>query len=105
MKFITQEQANILPGLYQTEFTPPRERVAYVKLFHPATQWTWYIMEYDGNDTCYGLVVGHENEFGYFSLRELREVQAFGLAIERDEYFKPTQVQDLPIHNINAVVA
>lgn len=105
MKLLTKEIAAKLPGLYTTEGVALPEKVAYAKLFHPASSWTWYVMEYDGQDTCFGLVVGHETEFGYFSLRELSELRAFGLPVERDLYFRPTQVQDLPIHNIERVVA
>ena len=105
MKLITRELAARLPKLYETESVALPEKVAYAKLFHPASSWTWYVMEYDGQDTCFGLVVSQETEFGYFSLQELSELQVFGLPVERDLYFRPTRVQDLPIHDIERVVA
>lgn len=105
MKLITRELAAKLPQLYETESVPLPEKVAHVKLFHPARSWTWYVMEYDGKDTCWGLVVGHETEFGYFSLQELSQVEAYGLHVERDLYFKPTQAQDLPVYDIERVAA
>ncbi len=60
-----------------------------VKFFDPTGSWTWYATEYDRNTkTFFGLVHGHEKELGYFSLEELESVKgAFGLGIERDEYF------------------
>ena len=50
-------------------------------------------------------MVGHETEFGYFSLRELSRTYAYGLPIERDLYFKPTPLQDLPVYGIDRVAA
>ena len=41
---------------------------ALVKFFIPDSNWTWYASEFDGEDTFYGLVVGHEIEPAYFSL-------------------------------------
>jgi len=105
MKLITRELAAKLPKLYETERVALPEKVAYVKLFHPASSWTWYVMEYDGQDTCWGLVDGLETEFGYFSLQELSRVELYGLHVERDLYFQPTQAQDLPIYDIERVVA
>ena len=106
MKLLTKTLADKLPGLYETEGVPLREKVAYVKLFDPGSTWTWYVMEYDGKDTCFGLVVGHETEFGYFSLQELSSLQFHGMpVIERDMHFRPTQVQDLPVYGIERVAA
>jgi hypothetical protein len=99
MTLLTKALAKKIPRLYETENVPLPEKVAYVELFHPVGNWTWYIIEYDGEDICFGLVVGHEAEFGYFSLNELNSVRGgLGLPIEREMYFRPTQVQDLPIH-------
>lgn len=105
MKLLTNELIAKLPRLNETDEVPVPNKVAQVKLFHPASTWTWYIMEYDGQDTCFGLVIGQETEFGYFSLQELSQLQVFGLPIERDLYFRPTQIQDLPIHDIERVAA
>jgi hypothetical protein len=105
MKLITKELAEKLPKLYETEHVPPPEKVARVKLFHPISSWTWYVMEYDGQDTCFGLVAGLDVEFGYFSLQELSQVQVYGLPIERDLHFQPTQAQDLLVHNIQREAA
>ena len=54
-------------------------------------------MEYDGGDLLFGLAVGLETEFGYVSLRELQSVTGpMGLHIERDLWFRPTPVRELP---------
>jgi len=105
MKLVTNALAAKIPKLYETESVRLPDKVAHAKLFHPISNWTWYVVEYDGQDTCWGLVVGHETEFGYFSLRELGETLGFGLPVERDMYFRATQLQDLPVYGIERVAA
>jgi hypothetical protein len=71
--------------------------VATVKLFLPGTGWTWYLVEFDGDDVCFGLVSGLEIEAGYFLLSELEEARSplFGLPVERDLYFTPAPLSEL----------
>lgn len=77
-----------LPTLYSQENT--NDPMIICKFFTPWTNWTWYAIEFDGNDTFFGYVVGHEKELGYFSLSELQNVKGpFGLSVERDLYFDP----------------
>ena len=82
----------VIPDLYATEHV--QDPLAVVKLFHPLSNWTWYIVESDG-DRCFGLVDGFEMEMGYFSLDELRSIEVLGLHVERDLYFKPTPISEL----------
>jgi hypothetical protein len=70
-----------------------------VKLFYPDFSWTWYIIEFDGEDICHGYVEGFENEYGSFSIRELLATRGqLGCEIERDEFFTPCRVPDLHKH-------
>jgi hypothetical protein len=84
--------------------------LAQVKFFTPDSNWTWYASEgspIDANsymDTedekvdflFFGLVIGFEIEFGYFSLAELSSVRGgLGLPIERDKFFQPTTLREL----------
>ena len=72
--------------------------MAVVKYFSPYNSWTWYAVEFDGEDTFFGLVDGFELEWGYFSLSELASVAIAGNtvpAVERDLYFTPTQVIEI----------
>ncbi|EHP30588.1 hypothetical protein SMGD1_2065 [Sulfurimonas gotlandica GD1] len=40
---------------------------------------------------CFGYVIGHESELGYFNLDELESVRSvLGLPVERDLHFTPT---------------
>lgn len=104
MQLLTKELTRKIPKLYQTERVELPYKVAYAKFFHPISNWQWYVIEYDGQDSCWGLAVGQETEFGYFSLQELSQA-GYGLPIERDRYFRPTQVQDLPVFDIERVAA
>lgn len=86
MKLLTQEIRRRLPALYTQDGKPAESVPVVAKFFDPSGSWTWYATEFDGEDTFFGLVHGHEDEFGYFSLRELESVRGrFGLGIERDE--------------------
>lgn len=88
MKLLTDEICRSLPKLYACERT--KDPVIQVKFFAPWTNWTWFAMEFDGEDLFFGLVQGFEEELGYFSLSELESVRGpGGLTIERDLYFSP----------------
>lgn len=50
------------------------------KIFNPLGNQTWYVLEgekmYDGKDwLLYGYVIGQFNEYGYFTLNELKELR------------------------------
>ena len=91
--YFTKDQLARLPKLYATEDTALDNKKVIVKLFHLASNWSWYVIEYDGDDTCWGLVDGFELEYGYFALSELSQaVGPFGLSVERDKWFTPTTV-------------
>lgn len=84
----------LLPALYSRE--EEGDPVATVKFFTPWTNWTWYPLEFDGEDRFFGLVVGFERELGYFSLADLESVRGpGGLRIERDLHFIPKPVSEL----------
>jgi len=97
MKLLTKELLKQFPGLGETEGTPEEEKVVIVKFFHPMSSWTWYAVEYDPKDRLFfGLVDGHEKEWGGFSLDELESVKVRGLGIERDMYFGQPKIKDIP---------
>ena len=94
---LTQEIRDTLPPLYDSEKHPEKESIAVVKFFSPYSQWTWYAVEFDGEDTFFGLVDGFEMEYGYFSYSELEAVTVFGgvPAIERDCHWSPRPVKEI----------
>jgi len=96
MKLLTKDIKNKLPKLYSTEGIKTDDKKVICKFFCPWNSWTWYAIEYDGEDTFFGYVVGLENELGYFSLNELKTLKGFmGLSIERDLYYKPKALKEI----------
>jgi len=97
-KLLPEEIRNILPPLYAQD-GKGGEAIAYLKLFTPDSSFTWWITEGspEGDDFIFfGLVEGHEKELGYISLNELASVTGpMGLPIERDIFFKPTELRQL----------
>ena len=93
---MTEELAKGLPPLCATE--GERDPVALVHYFSPLNGWDWYLTEYDaGTGEAFGLVRGFETEWGYFSVREMEELnrsRGFN-AVERDERFEPTRASAL----------
>lgn len=95
MKLLTKEIRKKLPPIGTTD-GKGQEAVIQVKFFTPWSNWTWYGIEFDGEDLFYGLVEGLETELGYFSLRELESITGpAGLKIERDLHFEPKTVREL----------
>ena len=95
MKLLTAEIRKKLPPLYSQDDLGGKA-VAHLKMFTPSAGWTWYATEYDGEDTFFGLVDGHEKELGYFSLSELQKVRGpLGLPIERDLYWQPKTLEEI----------
>jgi len=93
-KLLTKALAKKLPPLYAND-GKGLEAVAHVKFFDPCSNWTWYATEFDGEDTFYGLVVGHVAELGYFSLSEIEKTRnRVGLPIERDCWWDSRTLAD-----------
>lgn len=83
-----------LPPLGATE--GHADPICQVKFFYPDFSWSWYAIEFDGDDLFFGLVDGFERELGYFRLSELLENRGkLGLEIERDCHFRPTPLSKL----------
>lgn len=95
-KLLPKTVRDALPPLGST--SGEKDPLVVAKFFTPDGGWTWYAIEFDGQDTFYGLVEGLETEFGYFSLGELLEVRGgLGLPVERDRYFEPRRLSEISI--------
>jgi len=95
-KLIPTSMLEAIPNLYDTEDV--KDPICHIKLFTPDSNWTWYIIEFSQEDknTCFGYVVGHEAELGYFSLSEIEEVRGnLGLTVERDTSFTPVCLSEV----------
>ena len=83
-----------MPPLYATDDMEFDAKIIVAKFFDPSGSWTWYVAEgarqADGGYIFFGLVDGHEREWGYFDLAELDAVKGSqGLGIERDLHWEP----------------
>lgn len=95
MELLPTDIEKILPPIRSQE-AQGFDALAHVKFFTPWSSWTWYASEYDPEDRLFfGVVVGHEREFGYFYLDELERVAGpGGLCIERDLYWRPRPLNE-----------
>ena len=98
MKLLTEELKKKLPPLYANEEI--KDPTIVCKFFALASNWTWYAMEFDGEDTFFGMVHGFEKELGYFSLKELESLtlKMGGVeipAVERDINWTPRKLSEL----------
>ena len=92
----THPQRSLVMRALQSGTEAEPDFLPVVKLFTPDAGWTWYIIEWDGEDVCFGLVNGLEEELGYFSLSEIGRVRGgIGLPVERDLYFTPRPLADV----------
>src|SRR5947208_12151440 len=91
MELLTKELREQLPPLYSQEHV--EDPLVSCKCFAPDSQWTWYCLEFAGEGVFGGLVVGFEQELGYFRLSDLLHARGpLGLSIERDLHFSPMRL-------------
>lgn len=90
-----------IPKLYAQEGRA--DPIVYAKLFPPFFNGTWYVIEFDGEDTLYCYVELMDNELGYQSLKELQDTPACICGkwikeihgIERDIFFRPKPLSEV----------
>ena len=89
MELLLEELKIGLPKLYEQEET--EDPMVFIKFFFPAGNWTWFVTEGEPEENdfkFFGYVIGLEKEWGYFTLRQLEEINIHGLTVERDLYFR-----------------
>ena len=102
MQLLTKDILAKLPRFGAT--SEEEDPLVICKFFYPDFSWTWYAIEYDGDDLFYGLVDGYEKELGDFRLSELEENRGkLGLPVERDRYFTPCRLSTLMGSNLAEV--
>ncbi len=98
LELLPDELRQEIPALYAQEKIGMKEKIVYAKFFFPAGRWTWFVTEgkqHNGDYIFFGYVVGFEEEWGYFTLNELQNINVKGLIVERDLYFKPGKFCDV----------
>lgn len=95
MELMPEDIRALLPELGSSDYTPSHELKVPLKLFNPVGPGVWYIFEFDGVDTMFGLCYITDPELGYVSLAELRSVKClFDMSIERDILWNPETTLD-----------
>jgi len=90
-----------LPRLGAAENDP--NPTVWIRLFTPDANWTWYIAGFDGEDRCFGLVVGHAAELRYFLLSDIACARGGrGLPVERDLFFRPKPLSEVRARHVRA---
>lgn len=99
MKLLTEQIKKQIPSLYSTEQTPLKEKLVICKFFNPCGAGTWYVIEGEQKENDFlfwGMVDLHEEEFGYFSLKELESLRLpYGYKVERDIFFSPCSMKKI----------
>jgi len=98
MQLLPDELRQQIPKLYSQEKVTTPDKMVYAKFFFPAADWTWFVTEgeqEDGDFIFFGFVVGFEEEWGYFTLNELQNINIQLLKVERDLHFKPGKFADI----------
>jgi len=65
---------------------------SYVKIFNPYGVGTWYLIDFDGDDTFFGYCDLGYPEYGYVAKSELESIDI----LEKDLSYEPTPSKDLP---------
>jgi len=99
MKLLTEKIKKALPKIHATEGISLIEKMVICKFFNPCGKGTWYAVEgqlEEDDFIFWGLVDLHEQEWGYFSLKELEAIRLpFDLRIERDIFFESEKICDI----------
>ena len=94
----TQTELGKIPGLYETESIPLKDKVIHLHFFLAGCD--WYIAEYDGNDLFWGYAILNGDdlnaEWGYISFDELKKLNVHGIEIDNDLHWTPKTAKEIP---------
>lgn len=89
MEFLTEELRQQLPKLGETKRDDATLLICKISTLG-ADPWIYYGMEFDGEDTLFGLEVGEYVRLTEFTLSQLQTYRTVGkVQIERDPTFQP----------------
>ena len=93
----TKKQLEKIPRLYDTEYTPFKDKIIQMHFFIGGCD--WYIAEYDGNGLFFGYAILNGDtdcaEWGYISYDELKELNFNGFKVDRDLHWKSTPASEV----------
>lgn len=79
-----KERLDRIPGLYETEHVPLKEKQIHLHFFISGSD--WYVTEFDGKELFWGFAIINGDlqnaEWGYVSLQELKDLNIGGIEID-----------------------
>ena len=95
MQLLTQKLRKQLPPLESQQGV--EDPLVLCSFFLPDAPWHWYPIEFDGDDTFFGLVTSvFGQELCTFCLSGLQMTRGFfGMAVERDLFFSPKPLSEV----------
>ncbi len=95
MTLLPPDVAAGLPAMGSDPWTPLRDTLIRVRLYDPASRWEWLVLEFDGQESFFGVALsGSTAVAGVFRLSELEALVAEdgSPAIRLDPDFVPLTV-------------
>lgn len=96
----TEARLNKLPKIYDQSCMPIKDQTVHLHFFYGGSD--WYVTEYDGFDSFFGVVILNNDkqnmELGYFSFKELKDIKMqMGMEIdcEKAKFFPPQKIKDI----------
>lgn len=96
----SKERLSKMPGLYETEHVPLRDKEIHLHCFIAGCD--WFIAEYDGKDLFWGFAILNNDyvtaEWGYVSFAELKSIKiqgCFEVDCELEEYWTPKRAIEI----------
>jgi len=96
----TKERLVKVPGLYETENVPLKDKLVHLHFFIGGCD--WYICETDGKDLIWGFCIINNDyemaEWGYVSLSELRSIKIDGwleVDCELEEFWQVKKAKEI----------
>ena len=102
MELLTKELIARFKEVGRQSIKDVKDPIVIAKFFNPTGAGTWWAIEYDErNKLFFGYVSifgDHNDEWGYFSLEELKSVKGIGgLGIERDLHCGEKKISEFNI--------
>lgn len=98
---VSLERLASIPPIGSNQETPLEESRIWVRFFDPSSTWSWYVLEFDGREAFFGLIVtSGMAAIGQFTLTELsslvhRDEGESEVRVRLDEEFEPVSVLEL----------
>lgn len=86
-----------IPSSDSETHKPLKDLIAAVRFFDQTSSWEWYVVEFDQQETFWGVVTsGNLALLGNFTLSELECIESSGeKTVVRDEEFQPKSILEL----------